>query len=184
MNFDELLDQIRAGGSSRVFWRQVDTQLRDFFRARFDKPTTDELVQRATVVVWRKLASYQQTAPDSFVRWLRVIAANEARAHLREKDRAAGRRAKLDEQPSPPKPTSPFTWLHRHERLELVKRLAASLTRGQRDALQFEDARALAEARGLDVDAARMRRHRALQRLADLARELSTSWRVRVVTRS
>lgn len=181
MNFDELLHQMRAGGSSRVFWRQVDTQLRDFFRARrFDKPTADELVQRATVVVWRKLARYEQTAPDSFVRWLRVIAAKEARAHLREKDRAAGRRAKLDEQPSPPKPASPFTWLRRHERLELVKRLAASLTSGQRDALQFEDARALAEARGLDIDAARMRRHRALQRLAELA----TSWRVRVVTRS
>ena len=62
--------------------------------------------------------------------------------------------------------------------------LAASRTSGQRDALQFEDARTLAEARGLDLDAARMRRHRALQRLAELARAMSTSWRVRVVTRS
>lgn len=179
-----MLRQMRAGGSSRVFWRQVDTELRDFFARRFDSAATDELVQRTTMVVWRKLESYEQTAPDSFVRWLRVIAANEARDHRREAPRAAARRAKLRARPSPSKATSPFTWLRRHERLEFVKRIVAALPSGQRDALQFEDARALAEARGLDIDAARMRRHRALQRLVEQARASSTSLRVRVVTRS
>ena len=69
------------------------------------------------------------------------------------------------------------------EILQAVVEAMQHLTPMQREALAFENTRALAKAKNLKIPAARMRRRRALARLIDELRRITT-WRVRIPTPS
>lgn len=169
MTLDEHLNRMRAEGSraaQREFWLAVYAELRRFYRRGSDRVAREELASRAMVVVVRKLHKFEPREADSFTRWVRAIAVRERRKLEREAIRAAARREMLLAWAALGR-TSPLTWLLRHVQHGLVQRLIATLSTRHREALQHEDARSLADARGIGTGAARMRRRRALQRLAD-----------------
>lgn len=176
MTLDEHLAQMRTRGSKaaqREFWRAVYAELRWFYRCGFDHAAKEELVSRAVDVIMRKLDKFKPRESDSFTRWVRSIATRERRKFHRDANRAA-RRERLHQWAVSLR-TGPLTWLLRHVEHGLVQRVIATMPTPDREALQYEDARSLADARGIGTGAARMRRHRALQRLADLLARPSTS---------
>jgi hypothetical protein len=177
MSLDEHYHRMRTEGTraaERDFWRAVQAELRRFYRTR-DHAVKEELVSRATLVVMRKLDEFEPIGPNSCTRWVRKIARLERCDLEREEARAGDRRERLREWAAALRRTSPLTWVLRRVNLETVRRFVATLSTPQREALRYEDARALAAARGIGIRAARMRRRRALQRLADLIDTLSTA---------
>jgi hypothetical protein len=177
MTLDEHLNRMRAEGSraaQRDFWRAVYAELWHFYRRGSDRVAREELASRAMVVVVRKLHKFKPRESDSFTRWVRAIAARERRKFEREAIRATARRETLLAWAALLR-TSPLTWLLRQVQHGFVQRLIATLSTRHREALQHEDARSLADARGIGTGAARMRRRRALQRLADLLATPSVS---------
>jgi hypothetical protein len=171
MTLDERLARMRAEGTraaQRDFWMAVHDELWRSVRHESDYVAKEELVSRAMAVIVVKLDGFEPSGADGCRRWVREIAALELCKRKQELARAAGRRERLREWAAALWRTSPLTSLHRQVHAGIVRRLIASLSTPHRDALQFEDARALADARGIGIRAARMRRRRAMQRLAEL----------------
>jgi hypothetical protein len=171
MTLDERLARMRAEGTraaQRSFWIAVHDELWRSVRHEPDYFAKEELVSRAMTVIVLKIDGFERRGADGCRRWVREIAALELCKRKQELARATGRRQRLREWAAALWRTSPLTALHRQVHEGMVKRLIASMSTRHRDALQFEDARALADARGIGMGAARMRRRRAMRRLADL----------------
>lgn len=188
MTLDERLARMRAEGTrtaQRDFWRAVHEELWRSVRHESDYFAKEELVSRSMTVIVHKLDGFEPSGADGCRRWVREIAALELWKHKQELARATGRRERLREWAAALWRTSPLTSLRWQVYRGLVERLIASMSTPHREALQFEDARAMADARGISIRAARMRRRRAMQRLADLLNTWSARQkRVRDVTRS
>ncbi len=170
MTLDEHFKRMRTDGSraaERAFWRAVYVELWRFYRGGSDRAANEELVSRTVAVIMRKIGTFEPRESDSFTRWVRAIAARERKKFQRETLRAKALRGLLY-QGAALLHTSPLTWLLRRIDYGFVQRLIATLSTRHREALQHEDARSLADAAGIGTGAARMRRRRALQRLADL----------------
>jgi hypothetical protein len=188
MTLDDRLARMRAEGTraaQRGFWIAVHDELWRSVRHEPDYFAKEELVSRAMAVIVFKLDGFEPRGADGCRRWVREIAALELCKRKQELARAAGRRERLREWAAALWRTSPLTSLRRQVYRGVVKQLIASMSTPHRDALQFEDAHALADARGISIRAARMRRRRAMQRLADLLNTWSARRkRVRDVTPS
>jgi hypothetical protein len=187
MTLDERLARMRAEGTraaQRDFWIAVHDELWRSFRCEADYFAKQELVSRAMVVIVIRLDDFEPSGADGCRVWVREIAALELCKRKQELARAAGRRERLRQWATALWRTSPLTSLRWHVHRRVVKRLIASMSTRHRDALSFEDAHALADARGISIRAARMRRRRAMQRLAVLLGTWSRRQRVREVTPS
>ncbi len=180
MTLDERLARMRAEGTraaQRDFWRAVHKELWRSVRHESDYFAKEELVARSMEVILKRLGGFEPRGADGCKSWVREIADREIWKRKQELARATGRRERLREWAAALWPTNPFTSLRWHVYRGIVKQLIASMPTPHRDALQFEDAHALAEARGISLRAARMRRRRAMQRLAVLLNRRSKSER-------
>lgn len=172
MTLDELLaaarvedPTVRVGASADAFWSAVLAELRRFFAGRVPSYDADELVQDCVDVVLRRLDEYQPRGHDTFVRWLRVIAANHHLAWQRAPQRERMRKAKLLAQPSATPLLSPSGWALLRERGGLLEehkqRLPAHELRALEHELSGGDDRALARREGVALPTVRSRRWRA-----------------------
>lgn len=177
MTLDELLaaariedPDVRVGASVDAFWSAVLEELYRFFAGRVSPCDADDLVQLCVDVVLRKLDEYQSRGHDSFVRWLRVIAANQHLAWQRAPQRERVRKAKLLAQPSATPLLSPSGWALLCERGGLLDEHKQRLPAHEQRALEHElsggDDRALAVREGVALPTVRSRRWRARAHVA------------------
>lgn len=59
-------------------------------RLGFSSSAADDLVQELLIHLWSKLSQFEHRGVGSFRNWLRTVATNKAREHLRKKTLAAG----------------------------------------------------------------------------------------------
>lgn len=183
MTLDEHFSRMRAEGTRAAehdFWRAVHAELWRSYRSEADYAVKQDLVSRALVVIVRRLPEFEPVGSDGCTRWVRKIAKLERLGREHEAMRAADARERLREWAAQLQRTSPLTWLLRQLNFALAKQLIATLATPQREALRHEDAQALADATGIGLRAARMRRRRALKQLADLLGTAPTRRRKRV----
>jgi hypothetical protein len=185
MTLDERLARMRAEetrAAQRDFWIAVHDELWRSVRHESDYFAKEEMVSRAMTVIVLKIDEFEPSGAHGCRSWVREIAALELCKRKQELARAGGRLQRLREWAAALWRTSPLTSLHRQVHRGIVAQLIASMSTPDRDALRFQDARALADARGISIGAARMRRRRAMRRLADLLDTWSRRKHVREVT--
>lgn len=127
--------------------------------------TARDLAQDVALRAWSKLASLKD--PRTFPAWVRRIAANSARDHLRRT--AVRREDELDEALELDGGDDPYT---RAERISEIRLMLAALTEEDDEVVQILVARAdgvpveaLAASMGISPDALKMRTMRARKRL-------------------
>lgn len=162
--------ELRVGPAVTEFWEAVVDELYRCFSSRFPRADADDLVQQSVDVVLKKIHTYQRTGPDSFVRWLRVIARNKRNAWTEQPLREQARVNELLGQPRPTPLFSPPSWVLLRERSELLEQHKRELPEHEQRALEHElrgeDDRVVAEQEGIALSTVRARRRRARQHVA------------------
>jgi DNA-directed RNA polymerase specialized sigma24 family protein len=149
--------------TENAFWRAVsDALLVAICQHGYVKAEADDLVQASLIVVHLKLAKFEPEGPRGFSAWLKEIARLEALDHRARPLRYQRKLERLRRLAVRESGTTPRSWTLDRERLNIVAMLASELTTPQRDALEFPDHFALANARGITIDAAKKRWDRAV----------------------
>jgi RNA polymerase sigma factor (sigma-70 family) len=175
MTLDDLLDaariedpNLRIGRASDAFWAATLNELYCFLSERFSRADADELVQITLDAVLDGIAKYRAYGPDSFVHWLRVIAARKAKAFRRKPAVERARLQRLTQSPPTPQ-LSPPSWLLQRERGRLLEQHIPRLPDKQRQALEHQlegrPDRTLARREGVTTPTVRSRRGRARKSL-------------------
>ena len=160
------------GKATREFWAVVIAKLERLSTNEVHAADRGDLQQRAVEAALKKIESktFEYRGPKAFTAWLRGIVKYEAlkldhkRARLSKIVREFAREP-VDETDRSPTSTV-FAW----QQWQAIREAMKLLTPVQREALEYVDTHALAEAKGILLDTARKQRRRAENALRRLLR--------------
>lgn len=169
------------GKAARAFWEMVMAELDVLTIGKVAGVDRNDLKQRSVEAAWRKIHGFNYLGPKALTGWLHEIVRFEMSKMVRKTDSRRKLARAIDREPVAPIGRSATSTVFIDEKRKAIREAMEQLTPTQREALEYDDTRALAKAKGISVKTAWQQRRRAEKALRRLLRR-RTTWRMRIPT--